>query len=72
MAEQIDRGAIKVIEVIGVSPDGFDDAVRQALAKANESITGITGVEVKRLSASVRDGRIAHYRANVKIAFVVS
>lgn len=72
MAEQIDRGAIKVIEVIGVSPDSFDDAVKQAVAKAAESITGITGVEVLHLSASVRDGQIAHYKANVKLAFVVS
>lgn len=72
MGEHIDRGAIKVIEVIGVSPDSFDDAVRQALTKAAESITGITGVEVKNLSASVRDGRIAHYKANVKLAFVVT
>jgi flavin-binding protein dodecin len=72
MGEQIDRGAIKIIEVIGVSPESFDDAVRQALAKAAESITGITGIEVKNLSASVGDGRIAHYKANVKIAFVVT
>ena len=72
MTQHIDRGAIKVIEVIGVSPESFDDAVRVALAKASESITGITGVEVENLSASVRDGRIAHFKANVKIAFVVT
>ena len=72
MAEHIDLGAIKVIEVIGVSPSSFEDAVKMALSKAAESITGITGVEVQSLSASVRDGEIAHYKANVKIAFVVS
>lgn len=72
MNEMIDRGAIKVIEVIGVSPDGFEDAVREAVAKAAQSITGITGVEVENLSASVRDGRIVHYKANVKLAFVVT
>lgn len=71
MGEIIDRGAIKVIEVIGVSPDNFDDAVKQAVDKAAQSITGITGVEVQTLSASVKDGRIVHYKATVKLAFVV-
>lgn len=72
MGENIERGAIKVIEVIGVSPDGFEDAVNEAVAKAAQSITGITGVEVQNLSASVKDGRIVHYKANVKLAFVVT
>lgn len=72
MGENIERGAIKVIEVIGVSPDGFEDAVNEAVAKAAQSITGITGVEVQNLSASVKDGRIVRYKANVKLAFVVT
>ena len=36
----------KVIEVIGSSETGSDDAVREALAAAQRSIRGITSVEV--------------------------
>ncbi len=72
MNNHIDSGAIKVIEVIGVSPESFDDAVKQAVDKAAESIKGITGIEVKKLSASVTDGGITSYRATLKLAFVVS
>lgn len=71
MAEYIEVGAVKVIEVIGISDDGFEDAVQQAVAKAAESISGITGVEVKRLNARVVDGRVSQYRATVKLAFAV-
>jgi flavin-binding protein dodecin len=71
MGEFIEAGAVKVIEVIGISEVGFEDAVQQAVAKAAESIRGITGVEVKRLNARVDDGRVSQYRATVKLAFAV-
>jgi len=67
----IEAGAVKVIEVIGISAEGFEDAVDNAVAKASESIKGITGVEVQNFSARVDDGKVVQYRANVKLAFAV-
>ncbi len=71
MGDFIDSGAVKVIEVIGISKDGFEAAVDNAVAKAAESINGITGVEVQNLSARVDDGKVVQYRATVKLAFAV-
>ncbi len=71
MAEFIEQGAVKVIEVIGISSEGFDDAVSRAVAKAAESISGITGVEVLKMSARVTDGAITQYRVTCKLAFAV-
>lgn len=71
MSDFISEGAVKVIEVIGVSEKSFDDAVNQAVEKASKSISGITGVEVLRQGARVTNGRISQYRADVKLAFAV-
>ena len=71
MGEYIEKGAIKVIEIIGISDESFEDAVAQAVGKAAETIKGITGVEVMRQSAKVVDGKISQYRADVKLAFTV-
>ncbi len=71
MTDYIERGAIKVIEVIGISTESFEDAVEQAVAKASESVRGITGVEVTNLSGRVQDGAISQYKATVKLAFTV-
>ena len=71
MTDFIDKGVVKVIEVIGISDTSFEDAVHQAVAKASLSIRGITGVEVEHLNARVEDGKITQYRANVKLAFAV-
>ncbi len=57
--------------MIGVSEESFENAVELAVAKAAESIKGITGVEVESFSARVGDGKVTQYRATVKLAFVV-
>ncbi|MBK7981173.1 MAG: dodecin domain-containing protein [Ignavibacteriae bacterium] len=67
----INAGAIKVIEIIGISEKSFDDAVNQAVLKASKSIKGISGVEVIKHSAKVEEGKITQFKANVKLAFAV-
>ena len=67
----ITSGAIKIVEIIGISSKSFDDAVNQGVKKASKSVKGITGVEVVKHSAKVEDGKIVQYKANVKLAFAV-
>lgn len=67
----INDGAVKVIEIIGISSKSFDDAINQALAKASKSVKGITGFEVIKHMASVEDGKIKQYKVNLKLAFPV-
>lgn len=71
MGDFIESGAIKVIEVIGVSEKGFEDAVGLAVSKAAESVSGITGVEVVSMSGRVKDGKVVQYKVDCKLAFVV-
>lgn len=71
MGDYIESGAVKVIEIIGISQKSFEDAVEQAVEKASESVKGITGVEVCKYSARVNDGKVKEYHANVKLAFGV-
>lgn len=72
MGDYIAKGAIKVIEVIGVSDRSWEAAVDQAVAKASESVKGITGVEVVSQTARVSEGKVVQYNATVKLAFVVA
>jgi flavin-binding protein dodecin len=71
MSSHIQSGAVKVIEIIGVSQESFEDAVQKGVSKASESIQGITGIEVIRHSAKVKDGQITEYHSNMKVAFAV-
>jgi flavin-binding protein dodecin len=67
----ISQGAVKIVELVGVSEESWSDAARNAVAEASKSIRGIVGVDVVRSSAVVDDGKITEYHANVKIAFPV-
>lgn len=71
MSNHINEGAVKVIEIIGISSKSFDDAINQALKKASKTLKGITGLEVIKHLASVKDGKITRYKVNLKLAFPV-
>lgn len=71
MTEHIEEGALKVVEVVGISQESFEDAVQKAVKRASAKIKKIVGVEVLKFSAKVRDDRLAEFHANLKLAFVV-
>lgn len=59
----------KVNEVIGSSPDGFEDAARSVVARANRTLRGITGIEVIEKRVKVKDDRIVEYRVRLRLVF---
>lgn len=67
----IDKGAVKVVEIIGVSDDSWEDAATKAVAKAADSLDDITGVEAVSFTARVEDGKIISYNTTCKVAFAV-
>ncbi|MDW7673035.1 MAG: dodecin family protein [Bacillota bacterium] len=60
---------VKVVELVGESPDNWKDAVQSAVNEASRTLPNITGVEVYNLTANVDHGRLVEYKANVKIAY---
>ena len=62
---------VKIIELIGSSPESWEDATKNALAEAALTIKNIKSIYVKRCNAKVENNKIVEYRAVVKIAFVV-
>ena len=63
--------AIKIIELIGTSPEGWQEATQNAIDEAAKTIKNIKSVHVKRCTAKVENNKIVEFRADVKIAFSV-
>jgi flavin-binding protein dodecin len=61
----------KVIELIGSSPNGWEDAAANAVKEASKTIHDIRAVYLKECTAKVEGDRIVEYRANVKVTFIV-
>ncbi|AKX94276.1 dodecin family protein [Neomoorella thermoacetica] len=60
---------VKVVELVGESPNNWKDAVQKAVSEASRDISNISGVEVYNLTANVKDGKLSEFKANVKIAY---
>jgi len=63
--------AVKIIKVLGTSDESWEDASREAVATASETVDDIHGVEVEDWTADVENGEITNYKATVEIAFPV-
>ncbi len=71
MPDHVERGVVKIVELMGVSQQSFSDAARQAVTEAAKTIRGIRGIEVIQSSAKVRDGEISEYHVTVRLAFPI-
>jgi len=71
MADEVPGGVVKIIELVGSSPNSFSDAVRSAVATASKTLRNISGVDVISSNATVENGAISLYKVQVKIAFVL-
>lgn len=62
---------VKIIKVLGTSEESWEDAARQAVKQASETVDDIHGIEVEDWTANVTDEAITEYKATVEIAFPV-
>ena len=62
---------IKIIELVGVSKKGLQDAVENAVKEASNTVRNMKGVHILSWTGKIDGDKIVEYRANVKISFVV-
>ncbi len=61
----------KVIEITATSDESFEDAIRQGIGKASETVRDIKGAWVKEQKVIVEDGSVSGYRVDLKVSFVL-
>jgi flavin-binding protein dodecin len=61
----------KIIELTGSSEKGTDDAIRNAIAKAGETVRNMRWFEVVETRGYIEDGGVAHWQVTIKLGFTV-
>ncbi len=61
----------KVIEIISESKVSFDDAIKQGVARASDTVSDVSAAWVKDQSVSVSSGKVVTYRVTLKVTFVL-
>lgn len=59
----------KIIELVGSSTVGTDDAIRSAIEKASSSVRHMNWFEVVETRGHIVDGKVAHYQVTLKVGF---
>lgn len=59
----------KVVEIVGSSPESWEKAAQAAIETAAKSLRDLRVAEVASLDLHMENGRIAAYRAKLKVSF---
>jgi len=60
-----------VTEISATSPDGFEAAVNEGIARANKTLRNIESAWVKDMNVLISDGNIRGYKVNIEVTFVL-
>jgi len=59
----------KIIELVGSSPNSWEEAASNAVATASKSLKDLRIAEISMLDMKIDDNKVAEYRARVKLSF---
>jgi dodecin len=59
----------RVTEIVGTSPDGVDQAIRNGVKRASQTLRGLDWFEVTEIRGHLQDGEVGHVQVTMKVGF---
>ena len=59
----------KVIEVVGSSKTSSDEAIRNGIARASETLKNLDWFQVVETRGHLIDGKVGHFQVTMKVGF---
>ncbi|MER6439770.1 MULTISPECIES: dodecin [unclassified Streptomyces] len=59
----------RVTEIVGTSPEGIDQAVRNGIARASQTLRNLDWFEITQVRGQIVDGQVEHYQVGLKVGF---
>jgi hypothetical protein len=57
----------KIIELVGSSTKGTDEAINNAIERATKTLRNMDWFEVVETRGHLQDGKVAHYQVKIKV-----
>lgn len=61
----------KILELVGSSEKSIEDAIQNAISRANATVRGMRWFEVVETRGHIDDGRVHHYQVMLKVGFTL-
>ena len=59
----------KITEIVGTSPDGIDQAIRNGVARASQTLRHLDWFEVQEIRGYLKEGDVDHFQVTMKLGF---
>ncbi|MEU9383279.1 dodecin [Streptomyces sp. NPDC048279] len=59
----------RVTEIVGTSTEGIDQAIRNGVARAGQTLRNLDWFEVTQVRGQIENGQIEHYQVGLKVGF---
>lgn len=59
----------RISELVGTSPEGIDQAIRNAVERASSTLRHVDWFEVTQVRGHVKDGQVDHFQVSLKVGF---
>lgn len=59
----------RVTEIVGTSPDGVDQAIRNGITRASQTLRKLDWFEVTQVRGQIEEGQVAHWQVGLKLGF---
>ena len=60
-----------VTEISAASPEGFEEAIREGIERATQTLRNVEGCWVKDMNILIEDGQVKAYKVNLAVTFVL-
>jgi dodecin len=58
-----------ITEIVGTSPDSLQQAIRNGVARASQTVRNLDWFEVSSVRGQISDGDVAHFQVQMKVGF---
>jgi flavin-binding protein dodecin len=59
----------KLVELVGVSEESVEQAIRNAVTRASRSLKGLDWFEVDEVRGLIRDGQVSEFQVKLRVGF---
>ncbi|MFD8759631.1 dodecin [Streptomyces mirabilis] len=59
----------RVTEIVGTSHEGVDQAIRNGISRASQTLRNLDWFEITQVRGQIVDGEVEHYQVGLKVGF---
>lgn len=59
----------RVTEIVGSSPESLQQAIRNGVSRAGQTLRNLEWFEVTEIRGQIVDGEVAHFQVGLKVGF---